>query len=406
MPRFIVAQIGARMHYAVPRILNEADALARLYTDICATRGWPKLCRLIPNRVRPAGIRRLLDRVPVGIKPDKITHFPFFAIGLERKSRLARTEAKLQAVVTAGDRRFCELVIRHGLHEGQAIYAFSPAALEILIEARRLGLKTVLEQTIAPRRVMHRLLAAEREKFPQWVHPADRQQQDISHLAQREETEWTYADQIICGSEFVRQGISSVGGPADRCTVVPYGVELSERQLTEMKVRLGQWKGRPLRVLTVGTVGLRKGSPYVLEAARRLKGLAQFRMVGMLRIPQSICDQLRGELELTGPVPRSEVNAHYDWADVFLLPSICEGSATVTYEAMARGLPIICTPNTGSIVRNGIDGWIVPAGDVQAIVNRLTQMIQEPDCLVGGPINPEITLQAYRQRLLAALGIA
>ena len=57
----------------------------------------------------------------------------------------------------------------------------------------------------------------------------------------------------------------------------------------------------------------------------------------------------------------------YAWADVFLLPFICEGSAMVTYEALSWGLPVITTHNAGSIVRDTVDGWLVPYRDSEAI---------------------------------------
>src|SRR5476651_1578591 len=95
----------------------------------------------------------------------------------------------------------------------------------------------------------------------------------------------------------------------------------------------------PLRVLTVGAVGLHKGSPYVLAAARQLRHGATFRMVGQIKGRPAAVAQLRVAVELCGPVPRSEMLAHFQWADVFLLPSLCEGSATVAYEALACGLP-------------------------------------------------------------------
>jgi glycosyltransferase involved in cell wall biosynthesis len=63
------------------------------------------------------------------------------------------------------------------------------------------------------------------------------------------------------------------------------------------------------------------------------------------------------------------------WADVFLLPSICEGSALAIHEALAAGLPVVTTPNSGSVVRDGVDGYVVPVRDVDAIVDRLTRLI-------------------------------
>jgi glycosyltransferase involved in cell wall biosynthesis len=113
-------------------------------------------------------------------------------------------------------------------------------------------------------------------------------------------------------------------------------------------------------------------------------------------------------VQLLGAVPRNEISQHYSWADVFLLPSICEGSATVTYEALAHGLPVICTPNTGSVVRDGLDGFLVPARDVDAIVDRLERLRANPELRSEMSINArarsaEFTVAAYGRRLLAAL---
>lgn len=67
---FIVAQIGARMHYAVPRILHEAGMLAHLYTDNCASKGWPRLLHDVPAPWRPAALRRLLSRARAAFQWD------------------------------------------------------------------------------------------------------------------------------------------------------------------------------------------------------------------------------------------------------------------------------------------------------------------------------------------------
>src|SRR4051812_36898122 len=61
---FLVAQLGARMHYAVPRILHRAGRLDRLFTDIAASRGLLRLTRLWPASLRPNVVTRLLGRTP------------------------------------------------------------------------------------------------------------------------------------------------------------------------------------------------------------------------------------------------------------------------------------------------------------------------------------------------------
>jgi glycosyltransferase involved in cell wall biosynthesis len=188
--------------------------------------------------------------------------------------------------------------------------------------------------------------------------------------------------------------------------VVPYGFDFPKRK-SEIRKRESR---RPLRVLTVGTVCLRKGLPYVAETAETLRGEMEFRVVGPCRLLPDGLAKLRSSVELIGPVPRSEVQTHFDWADVFLFPSLCEGSATVCYEALASGLPVICTPNTGSVVRDGEDGFLVPIRDVGAIVERLQELDRDRSRLAAMSEaalarREFFTLDAYAARLRAALTI-
>jgi glycosyltransferase involved in cell wall biosynthesis len=119
--------------------------------------------------------------------------------------------------------------------------------------------------------------------------------------------------------------------------------------------------------------------------------------------------RLEEHVELTGQVPRSEVEKHYEWADVFLLPSICEGSATVVYEAMAKALPVICTPNTGSIVRDEEDGFVVPIRNSEIIAERVAELRENSELyesMSGQALSryrAEGSLDAYRKRLIRSV---
>ena len=367
-----VAQLGARGHYAIPRILHQQKMLEHFYTDICATKGWPQYLRLIPPQLQSKSLARLIGRVPRQIPTKLITAFSGF--GFEYVRRLSRAVSASEVTKTflwAG-KTFNRLILQQGLR-GTGVYTFNSAGLEILNAAKQQGLTAIMEQTIAAHQIEYHLLQEEQELHPGWSEPMAKNEYRQEYM-DREQQEWSQADTILCGSEFVRDSIGKCGGPIERCLVVPYGVD------TEFQVPLKTASHhRPLRVLTIGSVGLRKGSPYVLEAAKRLTGKAVFRMVGPIKASAQAVSSLQEHLELVGQVPRSQIHQHYAWADVFLLPSICEGSAVATYEALACGLPVITTPNTGSIVRNNIDGYIVPIRDVDAIVNKLELLSGQPN---------------------------
>jgi glycosyltransferase involved in cell wall biosynthesis len=398
-PNIAVAQLGARMHYAVPRILHKAGILDQLYTDICAVKGWPKLLHWLPDQLLMGGVKRLVDRIPKGIPVSKITSYNSFGLSYAlRRMRGTSSAEGTRNAIWAGQ-QFAEQVVRSGINGAHGVYTFNIQGLELLRSARTAGLIGIVEQTIAHREVQRRLLREEHDLNPGWEDPPEKNPH-VDEVIEREQEEWNEASVILCGSEFVRDSIAQSGGPVDKCKVVPYGVD-PRFSLPERSPHEG-----PLRVLTVGSVGLRKGSPYVLKAAQQLGGKASFRMVGPVGVSEEARLQLSEHVEVTGAVPRSEMPQQYAWADVFLLPSICEGSATVTYEALAAGLPVVCTPNTGSIVRDGEEGFIVPIRDADAIAGRIHQLAHDSDLRramsqeARHRHQQEGNLDAYAKRLL------
>lgn len=360
-----VTRMGALFHYAIPKAVHRLGVLRRFHTDVWADAPWGKMLGMVPKRYRPDVLVRLLDRRSDALPREVVNDYPIMALRL----RLGRSKVKgpgqaLRMHIRAG-REFCRVIIRDGLVGCDAVYTTNSQGLELLQAARQRGLATFSEQTIAPFAHERAMLEEEQARFPGWERPLEDVPEAVEEYVAREACEWAHCDRILCGSDFVRDAIREVGGPAERCVVVPYGFDFPA---SPAKVSN---QDRPLRVLTVGTVGLRKGLPYVAEAAERLRGRMEFRVVGPWNLLEIGLDRLRSVVDLMGAVPRSQVQAHFDWADVFLFPSLCEGSATVCYEALASGVPVICTHNTGSVVRDSLEGFLIPIRDVDAIVDRL-----------------------------------
>ena len=422
------------MHYAVPRILYGARRLERFFTDFSAARGWLRCLNAVPPSVRPTSLSRLLARVPQGIPMAKVTAFNGLGWEYARRRHRARSPSEQTAAFLWCGREFCRLV--NGSQWGSAggVFTFNSAGLETLQKARGQGLQAVMEQTIAPRQFEQQILAREFAAHPGWQpQPEDAL---VGEYSDRESAEWAAADIVLCGSQFVVDGIRELGGPAEKCVVVPYGVDVAEAspksKVQSLKSQVRSPKSnvqspksrrpdevdtinhqlstlnRPLRVLTVGAVGLRKGAPYVLEAARQLKGKAEFRWVGGVELLPAAAQRMAECVRLTGAVPSTQVNEHFQWADVFLLPSLCEGSATVTYEALGHGLPVICTPNTGSVVRDGLEGFIVPVRDAATIAERIERLALDVELRTQMAANAkaraaEFTVAEYGRRLLSVL---
>ena len=223
--RWVVVRLGAYMHYAVPRMLHRAGLLERFYTDFYAGSAWTRLLSCIPKRWRSAAIERATGRKAADL-PSKLVHsYPLLGIEYYVRRALAKGHASKSRVFLATGMKFGRLVSRDGFGKAGGVYTFTTAALEVLKAAKQQGLVTVLEQTIAPRAIEEELLAEEQQRFPGWE-PVRISCVETEETIERERKEWALADLIICGSEFVRQGIARCGGPLQRCVVVPYGVDV------------------------------------------------------------------------------------------------------------------------------------------------------------------------------------
>lgn len=408
MTRILVAQLGARMHYAVPRILHEAGMLSMFHTDICAVKGWPAVARrLIPRGWQPRGLQRLTGRVPKMVPAEKIQAYTSFGWEYAQRRRTAKSHEETTTVHLWAGETFNRLVIDHGLGNAEAVYTYNSAGLELLREVKRRGLRTIMEQTIAPRVIELEILEGEFARYPEFRDMVE-SEDSWRRFADREAAEWELADVILCGSQFVVDGIRSAGGPADKTVVVPYGIDITQFTPPVRKPP----NDKSLHVLFVGEVGIRKGAHYLIEAARLVEKnhpAIQFRLVGAIALPASVLSTLPANVQLTGLVPRTEVRDQFAWADVFCLPSLCEGSATVTYEALAMGLPVICTPNTGSVVRDGLDGLIVPAQTAEKIANILPELAKGNSALFekirSGAVSntASISIESYGIRLVESI---
>ncbi|HLF91284.1 MAG TPA: glycosyltransferase family 4 protein [Anaerolineales bacterium] len=239
-------------------------------------------------------------------------------------------------------------------------HAWSGYCLQTLKQARSRGMVTVLDRAIAHPVSLNELLQAE---FAQWGL--------LYHwplTAQRITKEIETADYVLIPSDFVRETFTAQGIPAKKLIQVPFGVDT--RRFTPAPRR-----EEPFRALFVGQISVRKGVPALLEAWQKLGWQdAELWFAGQRKLNEAFFTPYRAMkgVQFLGHI--WDIVRVFQQADVFVFPSIAEGSALVTYEAMACGLPVITTFNAGSVVRDGEEGFIIPIRDAEAVANRLDQL--------------------------------
>lgn len=395
-----VAMLGARMNYAVPSILHCAGRLERLYTDSYRKTGIERaMLRWLSARVGVAAIVQMFaDRYTPELIGADIARFEAFAIrnALQRRRIRSRNEKENLLIATARD--FARRCLLAGAANHRVIYAFKGAALELFVGSGPNCIR-VLEQSILPYEPTLKLLREEQTTWGHWFSPGA----DVffpDEAIQREKLEWELAHWIVAGSDFVRQGLIESGVAVEKIVVVPYGVQLPLSPPT--RARNG-----PLKILFAGKVGLRKGAHHLLRAIEALDPAGvQVSFAGDCELTSDIQQLYSSRVRFLGRLPRSAMPDLYAEADVFVLPSIVEGSAVVIYEAMSHGLPVITTPNAGSLVEDGVHGRIVPAGDAEALGDAIRGYVDDRELLAlhaasALAMQDDVSSEAYAQRLLA-----
>ncbi|SRR5579883_210518 len=241
-----------------------------------------------------------------------------------------------------------------------------------LREAKARGAKTIIERGSTHIAEQFRLIEEERKKFGVASPVRSRWERLIE---EKQIKEYHETDYIMVPSEFARQSFLARGFAPDKILQVRYGVDLSLFSPPKEKV-----KSDIPTFLFVGAIGFQKGIPYLLEAIRLLRSKGykfRFKLIGRFELDfKSWIDRsdLRSQIDEHIPfVSNSELASHFYNADALTLSSVQEGLALVIAEAMACGLPIIATENTGAreFIGTSDSGIIVRAGDQEALASAM-----------------------------------
>ena len=288
------------------------------------------------------------------IDSSKVVQFPVSTTAAKLLGKLPRAEGLQSWANDATDAAIARWLRRLPVAPA-VVHGFEGSCLATLQAARERGCVTVLDVACAHE---YAVLAGDPHAFD-GATPA---------RTQRVRAERVLADVLVAPSEFVVTCLAEYGDAASRAVVVPFGAD-------PLAPARADRAGDPFRVLFVGNAGRRKGVGDLLEAWQRA-ALPDAELVIVGSVPRDA--DVTG-VRWLGVLPHEETRAWFARSDVFVLPSLAEGSALVTYEAMAAGVPVVTTRNSGSVVRDAVDGFIVPAGDPGELARRLADLHADPE---------------------------
>jgi glycosyltransferase involved in cell wall biosynthesis len=248
------------------------------------------------------------------------------------------------------------------------LYTFTQIGLESIQRAHEFGIPVVLENPNGHVRNFQDVYAREASRLfgiRYTGHPHRR-------MVERVEEEYRLADKIRVYSEWAKNNLMEFGIPADKVWVLPHPIDITRFHPTSSRPPA---EG-PLRLCFVGSLCLRKGFWYLLRAMRLLGPQAtSLEIVGATggRHSARLFEEERRGLHVTDAP--GDPRGAYQQAEVFVAPTLEDGFGFVVAEAMASGLPVIVTDACGAKdwVVPGRSGWIVPAGDVEALASAIEE---------------------------------
>ncbi len=396
----ILAHPGTQYSYETAFALQEAGLLQCYMTGFYfkPENSLGRALRLLPNGRGTELEREFRRRFKPELAPQNVRTYPAAELIYVVSSRLRPLRPFSEAILRWRNKCFDGWVAKRIARERpKAVVCYDSCAQRTFEGAKSLGTLCVLDQSIGHICTGLQLLREEAKLHPDF---ADSLPTKVPEwLIERCSQEALLADCVLSPSEYVRHSLIANGVEPARIAALPFGVDPERFQPPPERTE------KTFRVLFVGQLSQRKGIKYLLEAFRNLRlPSAELVLVGNVAGSGKGLLRYRDMFQHIPNVPRAEVHHWFERADVFVYPSLHEGSALAIYEALACGLPIITTPNSGSMVQDGIQGYIVPIRDVERLKEKILLLYENRELRQEMSRRArlraeEFTWAAYQQRL-------
>jgi len=289
------------------------------------------------------------------------------------------------------------------LQECSLFFGWAQVSLFCLQAIQQNGGKSILEYPIAHVLTWQRYLQEESERFGIDLSKSFFSKRTVDRMLREIEL----ANYISVPSAFVKNSFLEHGIAEDKLIVNPYGIDTSHFYPAENKLAN---KNKPYTVIAVGSVEIRKGFQYLLQAFDEL-GLpnAELKILGNVNPHfHTIAKKYAHNqaIQFLGGLDRENTAKAMRNADVMVMPSLVEGLSLVILETMASGTPVISSENTGAkdVIADGADGFVFPIRDVESLKEKLIwgaenrETLAEMGLAARKKILSHYTVTAYGER--------
>ena len=304
--------------------------------------------------------------------PSDLIHSNLF-LEFIRRYLFGRLSGNLKVKINSYIQNKHAISILKYIDQVDVFIGWSGSSLKAIQEAKSKNIITILERGSSHYSYQMEILKQEYLKYNLKFTPDHKQWE-------RELQEYELADYISVPSKFVYS------------TFLQYGISEKKLLVNNYGVNLNQFKKIPkedsvFRVIYAGGFTIRKGVEYLLKAFTELN-LPNSELVHLGSLPDETL-QIRkkynsSNIKYLGHKNQSDLYKYYSQGSVFVHASIEEGLSMVLPQAMACGLPIICSENTGGadlISDQGKEGFVFKVRDVEALKAYILFCYENPDAL-------------------------
>ena len=383
----VIAHPGRQHSHQTAVAAHKAGLLGGYWTGIPCVAAH---ARRLPGRLARPFVH--YAEVPL---PERLVEWNPFAAATTKVCHWLLGPRLAKPIELASYRRFDRWVARRLPVAGARVFVgYESSTFESFRAAKALGMTTVLDAAS-----LHHATQDVLHGFPESPRTHARMTREKDH-------EIALADIVVTLSEIARDSYLAAGVPAGKIRMIALGADLDVFASRGPQYR----REAPFRFLFVGSQILRKGVDLLIEAFRRVRATgaqAELVFVGGEGDASALVRRSLGEgITSLGRLPQDRVAEEYRSADCFVLPSRNDSFGMVVAEALASGLPVLVSEKVGakSVVRQDMNGWVVPANDAAALAERMTWCVRNRDRLramsdAARASSAGLTWESYHHRM-------
>ena len=305
----------------------------------------------------------------MGITSDNIFSDSFYRDALPKWSKSLIYKALPDKAIL----KIAESIFSRSLNENvDFAYLWPGISLSTYQSIKKRGHQIIFEGVNSPAGNIKQILDVEYDSLNLPAAHGIGQQQIDEELARIALSDYVYS----CNPT-MRANFEDIGVPKSNIINTSYGLSASAI-LSDDHLKL-QNRSQPATFLFVGSIGVRKGAHLLLDYWVKSHLNAKLILVGTIEDAlKPLVNQYLGDASIVHIPFTSDLVSLYKNADVFILPSLEEGSPLVTYLALGAGLPVIASPmGSGNIIADGVDGFVIEPHDENKWIDSMRLLSED-----------------------------